>query len=362
MPDFATPAAPDPGHASGPLIPLIRTGGSPREMGVDIGRAARDQIQAAAAHAKDELGGTDPALVLGNIGPFLAATEAAAPWLIEELRGMAEGSGVPLDILFLLNAGEELMQSIGTFGCTVAGVSRAGTADGHVLLAHNEDNTAGWADFAYVIHAEPDDAPAFAAFAYGGLVLHQGVNAAGIGSVGNALYARDSRPGVPKLFAYRRILRETTLEGAIRVAIAPDRAFGNNHLLATAHDELVDIESTGSAWAMIPGSNRFLVHTNHLTDPALAHLDAGEDLLNSRLRLLRVESLLERSFGAITLDTIRAAMSDHAGWPASVCKHHAPESDLEYGTIGSVLIDVTERRLLACAGNPCRAPWREIRL
>ncbi|MGI9252624.1 MAG: C45 family autoproteolytic acyltransferase/hydrolase [Thermomicrobiales bacterium] len=344
------------------MIPLIRTGGGAREMGVDIGRAARDHIQAAAVAARDELGGTDPSVVAGQIGPYLGATEAAAPWLIEELRGMAEGSGVSLDMLFILNAGEELMQSIGQTACTVCGVSGAGTSDGHVLIAHNEDNTAGWADYAYVIHAEPDDAPAFAAFAYGGLMLHQGVNAAGIGSVGNALYARDARHGVPKLFAYRRILRETTLEGAIRVAVAPDRAFGNNHLLATAHDELVDIEVTGSAWAMIPGNNRLLVHTNHLTDPALSPLDADEDLLNSRLRKLRVESLLEREFGTITLDTIRGALSDHAGWPGSVCKHHAPESDLTYGTIGSVLIDVTERRLLACAGNPCRAEWQEVRL
>jgi isopenicillin-N N-acyltransferase like protein len=345
-----------------PLIPLIRTGGGPREMGIDIGRAAKDQITAAAAQATAELGGIDPSKVIGNIGPYLAATEAAAPWLVEELRGMAEGSGVSLETLFLLNAGEELMQSIGHFGCTVCGVSAAGTADGHVLLAHNEDNTAGWAEFAYIIHAEPNDAPAYAAFAYGGLLLHQGVNAAGIGSVGNALYARDSRPGVPKLFAYRRILRETTLEGAIRVAAGPERAFGNNHLLATAHDELVDLEVTGSAWAMIPGNNRMLVHANHLTQPAMAGLDAGHDLLNSRLRQLRVESLLERGFGEITLDTIREAMSDHAGWPGSVCKHHAPESDLDYGTIGSVLIDVTDRRLLACAGNPCRGEWQEVRL
>ncbi|MFM9107635.1 MAG: C45 family autoproteolytic acyltransferase/hydrolase [Chloroflexota bacterium] len=357
---MASPPSPAPAHA--PLIPLIRTGGPPREMGVDIGRGARDQIRAAAALAKDELGGADPAAMLDHAGPFLAATEAAAPWLIAELRGMAEGSGVAFETLFLLNAGEELMQAAGRHGCTVAGVSGAGTADGHVLLAHNEDNTAGWADFTYVIHAEPDGAPAYAAFAYGGLMLHQGVNAAGLGSVGNALYARDARPGVPKLFAYRRILRETTLEGAIRAATGAERAFGNNHLLATAHDELADIEVTGTAWAMIPGNNRLLVHANHLEHPALAGMDDGDDLLNSRLRKLRVESLLERGFGGLTLDALRAAMSDHAGWPGAVCKHHAPESDLEYGTIGSVLIDVSDRRLLACAGNPCRGAWREVRL
>lgn len=344
------------------MIPLIETGGSPREIGVDVGRGARDQIQAAAAQARNELSGTDPAEVIGNVAPFLAATETAAPWLAEELRGMAEGSGVPLETLFLLNAGAELLQSIGKHECTVLGVSDRGTADGHALLAHNEDSTAGWADLTYVIKAEPDGAPAFAAFAYAGIMLHQGVNSAGIGSVGNALYARDARLGVPKLFAYRRILAETTLEGAIRVATGRERAFGNNHLLANEAGDLVDLEVTGGGVAMIPGGNGYLVHANHLTDPALAHLDRDDDLLNSRLRHWRVDRLLQSAFGSVTLDTLREILSDHSGWPGSVCKHHAPESALEYGTIGSVLIDVTDRRLLACAGNPCRGEWREVLL
>jgi hypothetical protein len=55
-------------------------------------------------------------------------------------------------------------------------------------------------------------------------------------------------------------------------------------------------------------------------------------------------------------------MADHANYPRSVCKHHAPDSGLDYGTIGSVVIDVTERALWACSGNPCRGEWREVRL
>jgi hypothetical protein len=55
-------------------------------------------------------------------------------------------------------------------------------------------------------------------------------------------------------------------------------------------------------------------------------------------------------------------MSDHANYPRSLCKHHTPESDLDYGTIGSVIIDVTARTLWACSGNPCRGAWREVRL
>jgi len=344
------------------MIPLIETGGSWREIGFDVGRDVRAQLQEAAASTRAELGGIAPEVVLGNIGPYLRATEEAAPDIVAELHGMAEGSGVPFETLFVLNASAELVQSLGRFECTVAGVSGAGTSDGHVLLAHNEDATAGWGDLAYIIKAEPDDALPFVAFTYAGLLLHQGVNSAGLGSVGNALYARDARPGIPKLLLYRRAIVQPTIEGAIRAVTDARRAFGNNHLLATADGDLYDIEVSGSKWAMKPGRNGFFAHANHFTMPGMTDLDREEDLLNSRLRQTRVETLLERQWGRLDPFSLRVLMADHANYPRSLCKHHAPESDLDYGTIGSVVIDVTARTLWACSGNPCRGEWREVSL
>jgi isopenicillin-N N-acyltransferase-like protein len=344
------------------VIPLIETGGAWRDIGVDVGRGAREQIQAAAASARAELGGIDPTDVLGNIGPYVRITEEVAPDVIAELHGMAEGSAVPFETLFVLNAAAELMQSVGRFACTVVGISGAGTRDGHVLLAHNEDATAGWADLTYVITATPDGGPAFAAFTYAGLLLHQGVNAAGLGSVGNALYARDARPGIPKLLQYRRALTTCTIEEAIRVVTDPRRAFGNNHLFATADGDLYNVEVSGTRWAMQPGRNGFLAHANHFTLPGMTDFDGEDDLLNSRLRQTRAETLIERRWGAWDACRLQGLMADHANYPRSVCKHHAPESELDYGTIGSVVIDVSERALWACAGNPCRGEWREVRL
>jgi isopenicillin-N N-acyltransferase-like protein len=344
------------------VIPLVETGGAWRDIGVDIGRAMREQLQSAAASTRAELGGIDPECVLGAIGPYLRITEEAAPEIIAELRGMAEGSGVPFAALSVLNAAAELTQAAGVRGCTVVGIPAAGTADGHLLLAHNEDATAGWGDLAYLIKAEPDGAPAFAAFTYAGLLLHQGVNAAGLGSVGNALYARDARPGIPKLLLYRRAIVCTTIEAAIRAVTDPRRAFGNNHLFATADGDLFDVEVSGSRWAMRPGRNGFLAHANHFTLPGMTDLDRDDDLLNSRLRQARVETLAEREWGQLDVCGLRRLMADHANYPKAVCKHHAPESDLDYGTIGSVVINVTARALWACSGNPCRGEWREVRL
>ncbi len=344
------------------MIPLIETGGSWRDIGYDVGKAVREQLHVAAASTRAEPGGVDLAEVLKNIGPYLRITEEVAPDIIAELRGMAEGSGVLFETLFILNAGAELMQLMGRFECTVVGITAAGTRDGHFLLAHNEDATAGWGELTYVIKAIPDDAPAFVAFTYAGLLLHQGVNEAGLGSVGNALYARDARPGIPKLLLYRRAIAQRTIEAAIRVVTDERRAFGNNHLFATADGDLYDIEVSGSRWALRPGGNGFLAHANHFTLPSMTELDGDEDLLNSRLRQNRVETLVEQAWGTLDVCSLRQIMADHANYPRSVCKHHAPVSDLDYGTIGSVVIDVTERALWACSGNPCRGEWREVRL
>jgi isopenicillin-N N-acyltransferase like protein len=344
------------------MIPLIETGGSWRDVGYDVGAGMREQLQTAAASTRAELGGIEPTDVMDNIESYLRITEEVAPDVVAELRGMAEGSGVPFETLFVLNAGAELTQSLGRFECTVVGITASGTADEHVLLAHNEDATAGWGDLTYVIKAQPDEAPAFVAFTYAGLLLHQGVNAAGLGSVGNALYAHDARPGIPKLLQYRRTITQCTIEGAIRTVTDCRRAYGNNHLFATGDGDLYDVEVSGSRWAMRSGGNGFLAHANHFTLPGMTDLDKDEDLLNSRLRQNRIETLVERDWGGIDACGLRRLMADHANYPRSVCKHHAPESDLDYGTIGSVVIDVTERVLWACAGNPCRGEWREVRL
>jgi isopenicillin-N N-acyltransferase-like protein len=193
-------------------------------------------------------------------------------------------------------------------------------------------------------------------------MLHQGVNGAGIGSVGNALYVPDAQPGVPKLVQYRRALTAETIEQAIRLVTGPERAFGNNHLLASSDGDIYDIEVTGKHWRMLDAGNTFLVHANHLIHPDLVHLDNDEDLLNSRLRQNRLTRLIQSSWGTITPESLRAMLADHANYPKSICKHSAPESDLDYGTIGSVVIDVTNRALWACAGNPCRSEWRELRV
>jgi len=95
------------------MIPLIETGGTPYEIGRDVGRAAGQQIDAAAASTRADLArATDPR-VMAKIDAYMNATSAAVPELVDELRGMADGSEVPLIQLFVMNAAAELYQERG---------------------------------------------------------------------------------------------------------------------------------------------------------------------------------------------------------------------------------------------------------
>jgi isopenicillin-N N-acyltransferase-like protein len=267
-------------------LPVIDVAGSHREIGRGIGEALRDGLRAVAeAHRAgvERAIGWERALAIAR--GLIPATAAALPRCVDELRGMAEGSGVPFETLFSMNALQETRFLAGRDGasptpdeedegCTSLAVSGQATADGHVLLAHNEDAGTIRHALPYVVRARPDGRPAFAGFAYSGLLLYQGMNDRGIGSVGNALYFTDIRPGTPKLLAYRDVLDAEFLEDAIRRTRKPTRANGNNHLLANAHGEIYDVEVSGGDSALL-SSGDMLAHTNHAVDPRMRALEWG---------------------------------------------------------------------------------------
>ncbi|MGH9174568.1 MAG: C45 family autoproteolytic acyltransferase/hydrolase, partial [Vicinamibacterales bacterium] len=336
-------------------LPIVDVAGSHREIGRGIGEALRDGLLGVAeahwAGVEATIGWQRAIEIAALLVPF---AEATLPHCVEELRGMAEGSDVPFETLFSMNALQETRFLAGRDaaspapddddGCTSLAASGAATANGHVLLAHNEDAGTIRQAFPYVVRARPTGRPAFVGFAYSGLLLYQGLNERGIGSVGNALYMRDIRPGTPKLFAYRDVLDATFLEDAIRRTHKPTRANGNNHLIANQDGEIYDIEVSGGDVALIPADDDTLAHTNHVIGPRLRDLEWG-DLLNSRMRLTRVERLLARQRGSLTVESLFDILSDHSNYPKSVCKHPDPVLNPDTMTVSSVVIDLTAGQL-----------------
>ncbi|MBN2335174.1 hypothetical protein JXL21_06400 [Candidatus Bathyarchaeota archaeon] len=338
---------------------FINASGSSWDIGHTVGDALRDKLQPLKSRVDGSLSKLPRDELKERLDTTRRYTEEHVLLCSQELKGMAEGSGVPYMTLLAVNSLQELLFE---GGCSSFAVPQGGSINGHVLLGHNEDNSPHHRDCICVVKCTPDEEPAYVAFAYSGMLLHQGFNERGVGSVGNALYANDLKPGVPKLFAYREIMRTERVEDAIRVCIRPERANGNNHVVADRDGEIYDVEVSGTRYGLSYAGNGFMAHTNHHVHPDMAGLDGWADLLNSRVRLNRLSRLLEEGYGGHTAESLTKLLSDHANYPRSLCKHIQEGVNETVCTVGSVVIDLTEGRLMYKAGNPCAGGYSEAKL
>ena len=225
--------------------PLIRVRGSHREIGRQIGEASAERVKHSLENARELIESSYGVLELTWEGARIQASkyipfaQERYPKYIEELIGIGEGADVPYEDLTVLVAMEAVTtDALHLTKCTSMAVNSALTADGHVMVAHNEDWLPEDEPDVFILHATPDDEPPFLAMTYGGLLPNIGFNAAGIAQCCDSVYPNDSRIGIPRVIASRAVLAARTPAEAIRHMLIPQRAAGYNHLLAHESGEL----------------------------------------------------------------------------------------------------------------------------
>lgn len=356
-------------HQSPP--PLIRVSGSHREMGRQIGEACTMQVCHSIDNARTLLANTYDSLQLTWDGAqiqarkYLPFAQERYPQYVDELLGIAEGANVPFDDVVVLNAMEAVtMDALHLTKCTSMAVNEDRTADGHVLVAHNEDWLPEDEQDVYIVHATPDDEPQFLGMTYGGLLVNIGFNAAGIAQCCDSVYPTDSRIGLPRLVASRAVLSARTPADAIRFMLVPQRAAGYNHLLAHESGELYNVEVSARRFAILYGEDGFVVHTNHYLDYNMQAIeDEPDELIGTRVRYFRAMRLLKRT-SLHTVKTLQGIQRDHMNFPNSICNHSIEDIDPldREKTVNSMVIDLTARVMHLAWGNPCENMYHTYHL
>jgi len=248
--------------------------------------------------------------------------------------------------------------------CTSFAVNGIRTADGHVLVGHNEDWVPEDEDDVYVIHAIPDDEPPFLAMNYGGLLPNIGLNAYGIAQFCDSVYPNDSRIGIPRVVVSRAVLAAKTPADAISSMLAPHRAAGYNHLLVHESGELYNVEVSARRFAIIYGNEGSVVHTNHYLSENMQEVeDTPDELISSRVRYFRAKRLLKQ-VPKHSIKTLQAILKDHVNFSNSICNHAIDLDDPldREKTINSMVLDLTARELHIAWGNPCENPYHTYHL
>jgi isopenicillin-N N-acyltransferase-like protein len=198
-------------------MPIVRCAGAPRRRGEAHGEALRAVIQATQGRWLESLGRAghaDPHVYLREFvhrTDYTAAMSRWTPDLLDEIRGIAAGAGVPFDQLFAYNLLDEewwfsRSDARSAAGCTVIGWwdGRAGRP----LLAQTMDIGSVYNGAQAVLQLQPDDAPEALVFTFAGMIGLNGCNAAGVGVIVNNLamlpHARMGCPLPPSSAAYWR--------------------------------------------------------------------------------------------------------------------------------------------------------------
>lgn len=343
----------------------LTVSGTHYSCGQQIGRACVESFQARLAYAQAHL----PEGLLWEdyrraAEPYLVATDQAFPWVVEQLRGAADGAGLDFMDLFV-EAIEEISGTISVsttsrrqetaYRCSDFAACAPAT-EGHVLLAHNNDLSPATQEHLVAVDWDLPDQPHQFTIGVGGVFISIGVNEARLALTGNELSPNDDRPGIPRLLIARAILSARTFDEAMDIARHPDRASSYNNLISTGDGQIASVEGSATDHGVLQPEDGWLVHTNHYVHPRMQKYECYPDhTAKSVSRYERAQELMRSRSGPITLPLLRSFLGDHNSTPAALCRH-----DERVRTVFSALIDLTQGTMDAAIGNPCEGEFERV--
>ena len=338
-----------------PLITLDAA--TPYERGVQYGEQAKEKIQIAVDYYKQKFAKKFTwDQVLSYAEKFNEETKKFSPEIMEELEGIAKGSGFDIREIMAVNARYEISQFNWQKECTT-GVFMDDARKKYFIFK-NCDLGRGVSNHLVILHIIKPDGYRAVGVAEAGQLIRDGYNNAGIGMVNSALRSHldYAGVGVPGTVVRKKVWESTDFEAACDIQRTLFRTVSTNMLLACRNGKALDFECyPGGQDEVLPDNgiigtgNRFTVDPskNRAIDP---NIDRG----------LRMRALLkEHRNDPITEQTLMRLLQDHEGCPESICRH---AEDVGHCTVYSIVINMTDDKVYICSGNPCQNEYREYPL
>ena len=365
----------EPSTLAGPRKPFpeLSLSGSAGAMGLAHGRAFPTQIKNNVGFYMrwlKRITGVDTRRLLGVARTFTPVLTRYVPQQLEEMKGIARGSGRSLDEILAVNARTDMLvmgrapKAGNRPGCTALALTRRVGGKQLLALGQNWDWRQDLAKGVIVLRLKPDKGPRLVTFTEAGMVGKIGFNQHRLGVclnfLSHATETPDRGPGVPVHCLLRAVMGCRTLEEAYKMVAWVPRCASANFLMGQATSkgvEAVDVEWTPSAVARIPLRRQILVHTNHFKDPALAPGcpdQKGKSTLNRNATATRLASTLGKKY-ADPVARMKKILTCREGAPYSVSKSSAPDSPSR--TLAGIVMDLTHNRLHLVAGRPHKGRW-----
>jgi hypothetical protein len=356
--------------------------GTPRERGRQHGEALAATIRL--HHERwvetisEDLGEDAGPYLDGLVGEgFLAPAERLAPDLMEELRGIAEGSGIAFARTFArMLSDEEPWLRIAHRragepsgkGCSAIGSD--GGADAPLLIAQTMDVPTWWDGGQTLLRFTQANGDRALVFTVAGKISLCGMTSGGLAITCNSLLQLDhSRSGLAEDLVARSYLASGSAAAGHRFLHTVPHASGQNYIVPDGKGRAVSLEASAegvSEWRRAPG-DRVVAHTNHpLASPHTRWFDALTASMAPAEITARFGATTEARLAALhariasdrPLD-VAAAKALLACREGPVCRVGEIEGKRDGFSFGSLVMELGESPRLHLAPGPAdRTPWQ----
>jgi len=369
-------------------IEIVVLSGSPRQRGRIHGETLRTKISELIEIWKGELHQkykVDPDKYIADFVANTQFEEAVAKWcpdLLEEVRGIAEGSGIDYKIIFGFQAAEEegwyarnkkySSTSAALHQCSGLGVFNQNGLSS--LVAQNQDFTMKDGNEAILHIKHQDSSLESFVFTLAGLVgINPGMNSRSVAMTSHSLPQLANRiDGLPVAFVLRGALAQKSFKDAEKFILNIHHSTGQNYILG-GPEEVGSFECSAnkvSRYIPYPGANR-TYHTNH----SLVNDDWDEIFVkrgekgrleglskNTKSRFTALEKRLKDPSKKITVETAKEALSSRDDPNNPVCMWKRKKTQTRGFTAGcgiAVLSDPPEFHF--APGPPCQTAFKVLK-
>ena len=247
--------------------------GTPYERGLQHGTYLKKDIHELVKIWKEDIQKTYKTEADVFIKKFLDATDfekAIKEWtpeLWDELKGIAEGSGLDFDTVYAFQLVDEMWvlgRDVQSEKCTTIGLEK--TENHPAMVAQNLDIPPFYHGFQTLLHIkDPEQDLETYLFTFPGFIAANGLNSHSVAVVVNAVQQlENSSDGLPVAFVIRGILQRRSYDDALQFIKTIKHGAPQNYMIGDA-DEMGSFEcATTHVSEFVPFKNAaFTYHTNH---------------------------------------------------------------------------------------------------
>ena len=350
---------------------VFRAAGSDYEMGLDKGRQMAADIEAMWELFRPNMDtwvGMDPDDRRGTYEWLRDNLERAAPWMAEQMRGAADGSGVSIERVYLLNHYGVLWVANGVFCSSVA--LRA--AESGPVLGQNLD--IGADDIYFVEELRPSKGCATLSDGMAAMCWSPtGINEFGL-AVGSSMLGTPTRQGakpipngVPYHFLPRLVLRNCAdVNEAVEYlksltsVIPPGGGYQLNIIDKAGNMAVVDKSEDRTVARQCGDGINFTTNCSLDTEFETWRTGGQPTEADYLARAKNIREVYRAAKGGVTVEWLKGLLRGHEG-PGRLCRH----GDMEIGSGGysrlSAVYYPCDLKMEITNGWPCENEYQKFR-